>query len=340
MIETVLDTERRELTELSEDLLERFCTVDHLRASLDAGTAHSAELWSRLAEAGLTSALVAEEQGGIGLTASHVSGVLYSFGRHAVPEPYLETAVIAASLLSAADWPDAAAWLQRIAGGEAIVAIRLDGGDHVAFAQDADLVLDIGVDDTVRAFLPRELTITPVVALDALRPLAAIEPIAQGSVLDISAEAVQHARVLAIAGAACLLAGATRRLLELTVDYVGIRKQFDRPVGSFQAVKHKVADVAVMSDMATSAALSALDESDEPGAYRRAAAAKAYAGDAAQLANVNALQLHGGIGFTWEYHLHVWLKRVMSLSAAYGTTRVLRRALAEDLLAGIGADRR
>ncbi len=337
MIESVLDTERRELTELSEDLLGKFCTVDHLRASLDGGTAHSAELWSRIAEAGLTSALVAEDHGGIGLTASHLSGVLYSFGRHAVPEPYLETAVIAASLLSAADWPDAAGWLERIAAGDAIVAIRLDGADHVAFARDADLVLDIAADDTVRAFRPDELTITSVAALDALRPLATIEPLAEGTALSIPADAVQHARVIAIAGAACVLAGATRRLLELTVDYVGIRKQFDRPVGSFQAVKHKIADVAVMADMATSAALSALDDSDEPGALRRAAAAKAYAGDAAQLANVQALQLHGGIGFTWEYHLHVWLKRVMSLSAAYGTTRALRRALAQELLAGLGA---
>ncbi|HEY0697497.1 MAG TPA: acyl-CoA dehydrogenase family protein, partial [Micromonospora sp.] len=109
--------------------------------------------------------------------------------------------------------------------------------------------------------------------------------------------------------------------------------------GSFQAVKHKIADLAVGVDMAEAAALSALDAIDEPDAAQRAAAAKAYAGQAADRANVEALQLHGGIGFTWEYHLHFWLKRVMSLTAAYGTTTAHRRDLATDLLARVRGGR-
>ncbi|KAA9108201.1 acyl-CoA dehydrogenase family protein [Microbacterium rhizomatis] len=336
MIETDVDTERRELAELSDDLLERFCSVEHLRGCLDQGRAHSPELWGRLAEAGLISAIVGEDFGGIGLTPAHLSGVLYNLGRHAAPEPFLETAVVAATVLGASSWPEASAWLERVAAGDAIVAIRLDGAPHVAFARDADLLLDIGQDDSVRVFTADQLEITDLDSLDALRPVTAVAYRTEGVALPVSADSIRYARALAIAGAACLLAGATNRLLELTVDYVTLRRQFDRPVGSFQAVKHKIADVAVMADMARSAALSAIDGAGEPAGFRRAAAAKAYAGDAAHLANVHALQLHGGIGFTWEYHLHIWLKRAMSLSAAYGTTRSLRRALARDLLAEIG----
>lgn len=330
-----IDAERQELLDLSEEVLARACTVDHLRARLGDGTAHSPALWQRLAEAGILSALVPEERGGIALTPAHLSTTLHAFGRHAVPEPFLETAVIAASILTATSWADAPSWLERIAAGDAIVAIRMDDAPHVAFALDADFLIDLGRDGAVHAFTPDELELRELAALDPLRPLAAVTTIGTGTRLDVSAADVERIRAIAIAGAACMLAGASRRLLDLTVDYIVVRTQFDRPVGSFQAVKHKVADVAVMVDLAESAALSALDRVAEPDALRRAAAAKAYGGDAAHLANLHALQLHGGIGFTWEYELQIWLKRVMSLSADYGTTRALRRRLARELLASL-----
>lgn len=339
MTTAVLDPEKRELLDLSDDLLERYCSIDHLRACLDSGVAHTDALWNRLAETGLVSALIAEQHGGVELTASHLSGVLFEFGRRAVPEPFLETAVIATAILGAVPGDEAGAWLERIAAGDAIVAIHLDGVSQVAFARDADLLLAIAEDDTVRAYLPGELDIRDLPALDPLRPLARVGLRGDGALLEAAPDAVRRARTLALAGAACLLAGATRSLLDLTVDYVTVRTQFDRPVGSFQAVKHKIADVAVMADMATSAALSAFDGADEPDAWRHAAAAKAYAGDAGALANLHALQLHGGIGFTWEYQLHIWLKRVMSLGAAYGTTSSLRRELARQLLADVAGDR-
>lgn len=335
MIDTVLDPDHRELLELSESILDRSCGIDYLRARLDRGEAHTNELWAKLAEAGLVSALIDDAHGGLGLDPAFLSGVLFGFGRYAVPEPFLETAVVAASVLGDAEWEDAGRWLERIAGGDAIVAIRLDGATHVAFARDADLLIELGSDDSVRVFTSEQITVNDAASLDPLRPLATVLTNGEGVDLSVSIEGVRRARALAIAGSACLLAGASRRLLDMTVEYVGMRKQFDRPVGSFQAVKHKIADVAVRVDMATSAALSAFDDVDGPDAVRRAAAAKAYAGEAAHGANVQSLQLHGGIGFTWEYELQIWLKRVMSLSAAYGTTRQLRRGLALQLLADL-----
>ncbi|GAB3444521.1 acyl-CoA dehydrogenase family protein [Actinophytocola sediminis] len=336
-----LDQDRRRLVELTDDILGRHCGLDHLRARLDDGTAHTAGLWGRLTETGLVSALVAEEHGGAGLSPAHLSGVLHSLGRHAVPEPFLETAVLATSVLGALPGPVADTWLRRIAEGDAIAVVRLgELTPFLPYAADADLLLDLAADGTVLAHLREEFAVVPVPSLDPLRPLARVTPAGGGTFLGQDSAVLARTRSLAMAGAACLLAGAAQRLLELTVEYVAVREQFGRPVGSFQAVKHKAADLAVMVDMATAAALSAFDAVDDQDGPRRAAAAKAYAGDAAARANVDALQLHGGIGFTWEYHLHIWLKRVMGLAACYGTTTALRRDLARELLARVTEERR
>lgn len=336
-----LDQDRRQLVALTDDVLGTHCGLDHLRARLDDGTAHTAALWGRLAETGLVSALVAEEHGGAGLSPAHLSGVLHSLGRHAVPEPFLETAVLATSVLGALPGPVADAWLPRIAEGDAIAVVRVgDLTPFIPYAADADLLLDLADDGSVHAHTREEIEVVPVPSLDPLRPLARVAFSGAGTLLGTDSAVVARTRSLAMAGAACLLAGATQRLLEHTVEYVAVREQFGRPVGSFQAVKHKAADLAVMVDMATAASLSAFDAVDDRDGPRRAAAAKAYAGDAAAKANVDALQLHGGIGFTWEYHLHIWLKRVMGLAASYGTTTALRRDLARELLARVTEERR
>jgi alkylation response protein AidB-like acyl-CoA dehydrogenase len=332
------DGGRAELVALAEDLLATHSGVEHLRGRLEEGRAHDAELWKRLVDADLVSILVPEAQGGAGLDPTYLSGVLYSLGRHATPGPFLETAVVAATVLGGLPGSDdAASWGRRVAAGEAVVAVRLGAlTPYVVHATDADLLLDLGDDGSVRAYTASEVLVRPVAAVDPLRPMARVEPRGAGTLLGTDPALVARARSLAVSGAACLLAGAARALVDHTVDYVGVRHQFGRPVGSFQAIKHAVADMAVMADMATAAALGAFDAvatADPDDAWRRARAAKAYAGSAADLANVSSLQLHGGIGFTWEYHLHLWLKRVMSLAASYGTTTALRRDLARELLA-------
>lgn len=334
----ILDTDRRQLDEVTADLLGRYSGVDHLRARLDAGAVHSPELWRRFAETGLLSALIAEDHGGAGLTPQHLPGVLHAMGYHAVPEPFLETAVLGVTALEAfSGHPESSAWLEALAEGELLVGVRLSHLDpYVVFGEDVDLVLDIEAGGRVTAYRPEELDIEGLHAVDPLRPVARVTPRGTGEVLGTSPRIAMLVRTLAVAGAACQLAGAARRLVELTVEYVSVRHQFDRPVGSFQAVKHKIADVAVGVDMAESAAASALGDLTQDDAAHRAAVAKAYAGQAADRANVEALQLHGGTGFTWEYHLHFWLKRVMSLSAAYGTTTTHRRALAKGLLTHMG----
>lgn len=336
-----VDTDRRQLEEVTADLLGRYSGVDHLRARLDTGAVHSPRLWRRFAETGLLSALIDEEHGGAGLTTQHLPGVLHAMGYHAVPEPFLETAVLGATALGAfPEHPEFSARLEALAAGELIVGVRLSHLDpYVVFGADADLVLDIAPDGRVTAYRPDEVDIEELQAVDPLRPVARVTPRGVGEVLGDSLRTATLVRTLAVAGAACQLAGAARRLVDLTVEYVNVRHQFNRPVGSFQAVKHKIADVAVGVDMAEAAAANALGDLTQEDAARQAAVAKAYAGQAADLANVEALQLHGGTGFTWEYHLHFWLKRVMSLSAAYGTTTTHRRALAQGLLTQLSKGR-
>jgi alkylation response protein AidB-like acyl-CoA dehydrogenase len=332
---TIIDrSDRDQLTALASDVLARHCDLGHLRAQLNSSTAHSDVLWKRLATAGIVGALAPEELGGLGLAPGYVAGALEAMGRHVVPEPYLETAVIAVPTLAALPGSDSEHWLRRIVAGDVLVTVRMaEFGPYVPYAEDAHLLLDISEDGTVTLHEQAEVKAEDAGSLDPLRPLARVTPTTPGTVLGTDRAVTDRARRLALAGSACVLAGVARGLLETTVDYVTVRHQFGRPVGSFQAVKHKAATVAIGVSMARSAATSALESADVPGGMRTAAAAKAYASQAAEVANVESLQLHGGIGFTWEHHLHLWLKRAMSLGASYGTARELRRWLALDLLA-------
>lgn len=332
---TTLDDDLRHLLALTRDLLGDRVDEAHLRSRLDQGEPHSPELWKQLADIGLISALVSEERGGAGLGPQHVAQVLQAIGEYAVPEPFLETAVIAVSVLEALSAsPGAAAWLDGIAAGEVMVAVQFEGRPgHVACAGGADVLLQFGLDGSIRAFAVDEFSATKIASVDPLRPLFAVTTTGPGELLGVDAGVTALAWRLAVAGSACLLAGVSRRLLDMTVDYVLVRHQFGRPVGSFQGVKHKLASVAVKVEMASAASVSAFEHVDDDLDGARAAAAKAYAGEAGELANVESLQLHGGIGFTWEYPLHVWMKRAMSLGQAYGTTTTHRRDLASSLLA-------
>lgn len=331
------DDDLRQLLTLTRDLLSDRVDEDYLRSRIDQGEAHSPELWRQLADIGLVSALVSEERGGAGLGVQHLAQVLQVFGEHAVPEPFLETAVVAVSALQALpDSPGVAAWLDGIAAGEVVAAVEFEGrSPHIAYAGCADVLLRFGADGTVRAFAADEFSADKLTSVDPLRPVYSVATRADGELLGTDADVVALAWRLAVAGSACQLAGVSRHLLDMTVDYVQVRHQFGRPVGSFQGVKHKLASVAVKVDMASAASASAFESAVDDVDGSRAATAKAYSGEAGELANVESLQLHGGIGFTWEYPLHMWMKRAMSLGQAYGTMTTHRRDLARRLLAQV-----
>jgi alkylation response protein AidB-like acyl-CoA dehydrogenase len=183
------------------------------------------------------------------------------------------------------------------------------------------------------------VTKTPVVSLDATRPLTDLTLDAVPGRAVATGEAAEYAVAAALTAGAGMLAsellGVAQRCLDMTVGYVKERKQFGRPVGSFQALKHRIADVWIAVTQARAAAryAAACLAAGDPDTPVAVALAKAACGDAAVLAAQECVQLHGGIGFTWEHPAHIFLKRAKSGSVAFGSPDRHRAVLAR--LAGL-----
>lgn len=283
-------------------------------------------VWKTMAEAGITGLTVPESYGGSGGNEVDLTLVYEEAGRAALPEPLLETTGVAAPLITEAGSDRLRdRWLPAIATGEAIIAVRPPGEDLVAWASEADLV--IGEVGGV-PYAAEEFDVIPVTATDRSRPLAVVD-VSPADAEPLDRDAWARAFRRGAFGAAAMLNGVAMHLLERTIGYVKDRKQFGRPVGSFQAVKHKLASMhqAIESSRpATWYAAYALSH-ELADAAEAVSIAKAAAGDAEALCNREALQCHGGIGFTWEDDLHLWLKRGMTLRATWGTGAEHRRRL-------------
>ncbi|MDP9861076.1 MULTISPECIES: acyl-CoA dehydrogenase family protein [Streptosporangium] len=279
--------------------------------------------WPQLAGIGLFGLLVPAEHGGLGLGLVDAVLPFEEAGRAALPGPVAET-VVAAPLLLAGD-----PVLDKLAAGSLRVSVRIGDQDYSPDADLADLLIVErgGVPYAVRPDAAR-LTLQP--GVDRARRLFGVE-FRDGTRL--RAGAAPAARAMTVTVAAQLI-GAARHLLDTTVGYARTRRQFGSPIGSFQAVKHQLAEVAIAVDFAAPlvyAAAFAVDR-DLPTVDRDVSAAKAAAGEAAELAARTALQVHGAIGYTGELDLGLWLARVWSLSAAYGGTALHRSRLREAIL--------
>jgi alkylation response protein AidB-like acyl-CoA dehydrogenase len=319
------------LRDLARDVFAKESPPARLREVWEADGERDPRVWKTLADVGLLGLTAPEDHGGLGGNATDLALVLEEAGRAALPEPFLETVAIAAPMLVRFGSDEQRAeWLPRIAAGDAIATVRPPGSP---FAVDADIasfiILDEGGD--TRMVFGDGLAGRRVPSEDRARRLfhygggAAGDPLPPGATASL-------ARLGAVATAS-LLNGVSLRLLETTVEYVKGREQFGRPVGSFQAVKHKLATVHTELEAARSSAWYAAYaiSYDLPGADRAAGVAKAAANEAGALANREALQLHAGIGFTWEHDLHLWLKRGKALEGTWGTAREHRARLAAGL---------
>jgi alkylation response protein AidB-like acyl-CoA dehydrogenase len=191
-----------------------------------------------------------------------------------------------------------------------------------------------GVPYGLYAVRAADLTSAPVVSLDMTRQLADLTLEDAPGRLVAAGQAAERAVAAALGAGAAMLAsellGLADRCLELTVGYLKERRQFGRPVGSFQALKHRVADVWVAVTQARAAARYAAGclAAADPDAAVAVALAKAACSDAATLAAQECVQLHGGIGFTWEHQAHLYLKRAKSAATGYGTADRHRQLLA------------
>ncbi|GAA1627676.1 acyl-CoA dehydrogenase family protein [Nonomuraea maheshkhaliensis] len=285
--------------------------------------------WEQLAELGFFGLMLPPEADGLGLGLADVLPALEETGRACLPGPFADTAVVAGPLL---------AEVPGLASGEVRVAVLPPGQAYVADADLADLLVLSGPEG-LRLARGKSARLVRRDGVDPCRPLFEVEaeePEEEPDALDGSAE---HLLARGAVATAAQLVGVARQLLDVSVRHARVRTQFGAAIGSFQAVKHQLADVAVAVEFAAPlvwrAALS-VDRDSGDGLFpgRDASAAKAAAGEAATLAARVALQVHGAIGYTEELDLRFWLARAWSLSAAYGTTAFHRERLRAAITGG------
>jgi alkylation response protein AidB-like acyl-CoA dehydrogenase len=337
---TVTDTQR-ELAESVRGVLERECSADVLRRRVEEGQRPDA-LWGRMVELGWPALTVPTEHGGLGFGFTELLVVLEELGRAAAPGPLLPTVT---QLLPAI--ADDTEMLGAIAAGDrtgSLVTgdVGLDGdvlrgtARHVIEGSWVDtfvVIVGSGDDTAVHLVDATEAQRTPEQSVDATRELTTVTfqsaPAHPVGGATLAAAVRDHATV----GLACETIGTVHRLLRMTLDYVAVREQFDRPIGSFQAVKHQLADAHVEAEKAQAvtwyAALTVAE--DDPRRSLAASMAKAAAGEAARLVAKRAIQLHGGIGYTWEHDLHLYVKRARANAVLLGDPAE-HRARVADLL--------
>jgi acyl-CoA dehydrogenase len=315
-----LTDEQRALQETVRDYLADRFDTSKVREVYDDpdGAGIPDALWSAYGEQGMLAVLVPEEQDGLGLGLLDAAVVSRCLGAGVAPGPWLPTVVAGEALrLGGANVPEAAGWLARVAAGEVKLAFAPDPALPVEYAGVADALVAI-VDGTLALYEPSAYSVTPVAVLDRTTRLGRVEITGSGLALDPAAIAAVLARATVLTAAD--LAGIAREALTRTVQYDKDRVQFGKPVGSFQALKHTLADLHIATTMAEHAVLYAAHAVDtgRDDWELAVSVAKAKASDAARDVTAAMIQFHGGIGYTWEHDAHFFFKRAKRQEYAYG----------------------
>ncbi|WP_433734045.1 acyl-CoA dehydrogenase family protein [Nocardia sp. CA-129566] len=354
----LLDTDTEiALRRTVRDLLEANCGPGMVARVYDGDRTLTTRLWKALAsDLELAGLLVPEERGGAGGCARDAAVVLEELGRFVAPVPFLTSSVIAATVLLAGD----SQLVGQLAAGEVTAALlapftaasangvpsfwkdadgRLSGRvSSVAGVLDADVLLAAVETDTgteIHAISAAAATVTPVISLDMTRQLAdiVVESVPGRIVVPASSgvAALQAGLTIGAALLASEQAGVAAWCLETAVDYLKLRRQFGRVVGGFQALKHRLADLYVEVETAAATARYAAGAiaAADPDVGIGTAVAAAYCADVAVQAAEEAVQLHGGIGMTWEYPVHLYLKRAKADQLGLDSPGRHRSALAE-----------
>lgn len=371
MFKLVQAEETESMASAVRTVMHALSPMSRVAAIADGPDAYDAPLWSALSDRlGVTGVLVPEEHGGLGLGWREAGIILAELGRGLACVPFLESAVVAPAVIMAAEDADAATdLLPRISDGSMIVTVGL--GDAELFAHDAssplrahedtgswsvsghqpfvvhaesaDIILLLcSTDEGDHSWFTvdpndESVTLQPMSVIDATRPqfVVVLENTPARPVGSFGArrQLLSPALTAAVVGAACEQEAASQFLLETTVQYVRNRYQFGRPIGSFQALQHRLADLAVMVDQSTSAveyALWALADAPE-----RAVEAASIAGftcaETMFSAASETIQMHGGIGFTWEHLAHRYYRRALTSRVQFGKPTFHRERLLESL---------
>lgn len=333
--------EHYELADSVRSLVARVAPSEVLHAALESPVENPPPYWQAAAEQGLQGVHLAESVGGQGFGILELAVVLAEFGYGAVPGPFVPSAI--ASALIAAHDPQAKV-LAELATGAAIAAYALDSGLTAtrhgdvlvirgevravpAAAQASVLVLPVAIESRDEWIVLRndQLEIEAVKSLDPLRPIAHV----RANAVDVSDDALlsnltmttAHALMSTLLSAEAV--GVARWATDTASAYAKIREQFGRPIGQFQAIKHKCAEMIADTERATAAvwdAARALDDAGESSSDVEFAAAVAatLAPATAQRCTQDCIQVHGGIGFTWEHDTNVYYRRALMLAACFG----------------------
>ncbi len=364
-MEFTVSEERQMLREGARRFLERASPMDRVRQVAESEPGYDRELWEAMATQGWQGMHIPEEFGGSGFTFEETAILLHEMGRVLAPVPYLSSSVLAAAaVLAGGTIEQKKEWLSGIASGEVIASVAIaepEGGwdlesiasvarrngsgytvdgnkSYVTDGHLADILLVAARDgERVGLYLVQaaDVQIERLVALDITRPQATVslsstpaEPLGT-----TGSEPIESMLRIARVALAAEQVGGAERVLEMAVAYAQDRKQFGRAIGSFQAIKHMCADMLVELEAARSAAAHAAwavanspDDVAEAGLM-----AKAYCSEAFFHSAANNIQIHGGIGFTWEHDAHLYFKRAKSTELMFGTPADHRELLADHL---------
>lgn len=348
----------------TDEVLTELCDAARVRAFIDSGKAYDDQLWGRITELGWPMLAVPEEYGGLGGGVAQAALVQEAMGAAVAPLPFLTTCIFSEAL---AAWPDPTLQerlLPAIAAGEIVAGVdqlmsthlRLaEAGDHYTLSGTQAGVLDgleadwllltvVGANDERGVLiLPTDsegVSVRRQDTADWTRTLAVVvckdvKVEKQQVLLGLrGGQLIQRLGERAALLVACDAIGGASRIFDMTMDYLKVRTQFGKPIGSFQALKHRAADLKTALGIAQGIVLAAIENiaAGQPGAW--AAMAKAQACSVYDAIAADAVQMHGGIGFTWEHPAHLYLKRAALDEALFGGVAVQLDRIAECLPVG------
>jgi alkylation response protein AidB-like acyl-CoA dehydrogenase len=330
--------DQREIQRTARDLLADRARLERVREHAEAAQTDEA-LWKELSELGWPGIALEQEHGGQGLGTIELSILCEELGRSIAPVPFLPSVLAGTLIEHAGSASQRERWLPGLASGETIGALGVAVGgiaELVIGAPEAQVIVLLDEEHSACVLTPEEAEVTPVASIDSTRSTARVS--APGNAGEPLEGDVSSAVDRALVAVSSELVGVCDRALEMTLAYVKERKQFGVPVGAYQAVSHRCAQMLLDTEKARSTtAFAAWTADSDPEQLAAAAAmAKAAGSDAGREVTASAIQAHGGIGFTWEADVHWLYKRAQLDAALLGGAKFHRARLAAILVRRAG----
>ena len=331
------------------------CPIEEVRWLMETETAYDKSLWAKIAEQGYTGIIFGEEFGGVGLGKVELALLMEEAGRALVPGPFFSTVALAGVVIDTiANAENKKKYLVPICAGDArstvafvegnaswdLMDIQIAASTNGTLTGEKLFVPDAAVADFILVVARNGIfavearaagmSITPMRGMDLTRKLYGVEfkntPAQRIGDLSVLPKALD----IATMAVASELVGGMQRTLDITVEYAKMRKQFGKPIGTFQAVQHQCADMYLETESSRSAAYYAAWalEENAPDAVAAVSIAKMYASDAARSVGNHGIQVHGGMGFTWENDVHLYYRRAKSSETTFGDSTFHRERIA------------